>query len=82
MTVSLFFPFSVPNYFFSVGPLPYFFLSLFYLRFEICSIDILFQGFNTGVVHYRLDRMRQSELYNSYLNKEKVTELVKRSVRK
>jgi lipopolysaccharide biosynthesis glycosyltransferase len=34
------------------------------------------QGFNTGVVLYRLDRMRKSKLYNSYLTSAKVKELV------
>jgi lipopolysaccharide biosynthesis glycosyltransferase len=34
------------------------------------------QGFNTGVVLYRLDRMRKNELYNSYLTSTKVKELV------
>jgi hypothetical protein len=34
------------------------------------------QGFNTGVVLYRLDRMRKSKLYNSYLNSAKIKELV------
>lgn len=34
-----------------------------------------YQGFNTGVVLYRLDRMRASSLYNSYLNSKQVTML-------
>jgi hypothetical protein len=34
------------------------------------------QGFNTGVVLYRLDRMRKNKLYNSYLNSAKIKELV------
>lgn len=35
------------------------------------------QGFNTGVVLYRLDNMRKSKLYNSYITPEKVTELTR-----
>ena len=33
------------------------------------------QGFNTGVVLYRLDNMRKSKLYNSYITPERVTKL-------
>jgi len=36
-----------------------------------------YQGFNTGVVLYRLDRMRQSDLYNSYLNSKSIVEMTK-----
>jgi len=36
------------------------------------------QGFNTGVVLYRFDRMRKSEVYNSFLNREKVNFLVQK----
>lgn len=38
----------------------------------------LFQGLNTGVVLYRLDKMRENELYNSFLNKQKIDYLVKK----
>ncbi|XP_023325663.1 xyloside xylosyltransferase 1 isoform X6 [Eurytemora carolleeae] len=36
------------------------------------------QGLNTGVVLYRLDKMRVNELYNSFLNKQKIDYLVKK----
>lgn len=35
------------------------------------------QGFNTGVVLYRFDNMRKSNLYNSYITPERVNELTK-----
>jgi len=36
------------------------------------------QGLNTGVVLYRLDRMRQSPLYSSYLHPEALDDLMRR----
>jgi hypothetical protein len=42
-------------------------------KFTFSNLD---QGFNTGVVLYRFDRMRKNEIYNSYLNSIKVKELV------
>ena len=36
------------------------------------------QGLNTGVVLYRLDRMRQSRLYSSYLHPEALDDLMGR----
>ena len=38
------------------------------------------QGLNTGVVLYRLDRMRQSLLYSSYLHPEALDDLMGRSL--
>ncbi|XP_023325652.1 uncharacterized protein LOC111699263 [Eurytemora carolleeae] len=37
-----------------------------------------FQGFNTGVVLYRLDRMRESEIYNKFLSSDRVSFLTKK----
>jgi hypothetical protein len=47
-----------------------------YRLIPLSDIPIFLKGFNTGVVLYRLDRMRKSELYNSYLTSAKVKELV------
>jgi hypothetical protein len=46
------------------------------ILFTINTNYILVQGFNTGVVLYRFDRMRNNKIYNSYLNSAKVKELV------
>ncbi|XP_023325649.1 uncharacterized protein LOC111699261 isoform X2 [Eurytemora carolleeae] len=37
-----------------------------------------YQGFNTGVVLYRFDRMRENEVYNSFLTREKVNFLIQK----
>ena len=56
-------------------------VDLFFYHIKLFVPDILmylyiFQGLNTGVVLYRLDRMRDSDIYKKYLTAEGVQYLV------
>ena len=45
---------------------------------QLKCIPFRFQGLNTGVVLYRLERMRRSVLYSSYLHPEALADLMDR----